>query len=281
MSYGLIWYIFASWNQKQSGPQHWKFRCCKVKEHNCHRSHLELKQVQSVVRKELGWPCHCWCDGLSTLAPSEGSWGGLIQIFALFWLHYRALSHVLGVSWGESYVKISALGAIFGVLCAWLALSELGENRMAYSCSCRCSLVRGIASRMCHGSWDGGRDDRSSLRLLPAASFVNAWAVLFTCQYFLIAHSSHDSWWSYCWWQQSGGIPAPSENWYRGERWGNGRVLLLALNTEWPRDAFTSMKITEEKGVKCLETTTPERNKENEWCCWRVWILRFLTSPAK
>lgn len=153
------------------------------------------------------------------------------------------------------------------------------ENRVAFSCSCGHRLVRGIASRMCHGSWDGGRDDRNSLRLLSAASFVTAWAVLFTCQYFLIAHSSHDSWWSYWWWQQSGGIPAPSENWYRGERWGNWQVLLLALNTTWPGDAFTYMKFTEEMDVKCLETATSERNKENEWCCWSVWMLRFLTSP--
>lgn len=177
-------------------------------------------------------------------------------------------------------IKISALGTQFGVLCAWWTLPELGENWVAYSCSCGCSLVRGIASRMCHGSWDGGRDDRSSLRLLSAASFVNAWAVPFTCQYFLIIHSSHDSWWSYWWWQQSGGIPAPSENWRRGERWRNWQVLLLALNTEWSRDAFTYMKITEEMGVRYLETT-PERNKENEWYCQRVWSLRFLTSPAK
>lgn len=75
-------------------------------------------------------------------------------------------------------IKISALGTQFGVLCTWWTLPELGENWVAYSCSCGCSLVRGIASRMCHGSWDGGRDDRSSLRLLSAASFVNELSLL-------------------------------------------------------------------------------------------------------
>lgn len=44
-------------------------------------------------------------------------------------------------------------------------------------------------------SWfrDGRRDDRSSFRLLSAASFANTRAVHFTCQYFLISYSSLDS----------------------------------------------------------------------------------------
>lgn len=76
-------YLCILESKTQCRPQHWKFWCCQVMEHSYHRSHLELKKVQSVARKELGWPCCCWCDGSSTLAPGKGSWGCLI--------HYRSL----------------------------------------------------------------------------------------------------------------------------------------------------------------------------------------------
>lgn len=108
-------------------------------------------------RRELGWHWHCWC----------------------------ALSHTC-------FVK-AALGAISQ--CSVSGEPYLGwdESSVAYSGSYECSLVRGVACRTWSWFRGGRRDDRSSLRLLSAASFANAWAVHFTCQYLLISHSSLDS----------------------------------------------------------------------------------------
>lgn len=93
-------------------------------------------------------------------------------------------------------------------------------------------------------SWfrNGRRDDRSGLRLLSAASFANARAVRFTCQYFLISHSSLDSGVTDGGSNQEGILP--NETLVKREEVRKVVGSSISTNTQWPRDAFAYVKIT-------------------------------------
>lgn len=93
-------------------------------------------------------------------------------------------------------------------------------------------------------SWfrDGRRDDRSGLRLLSAASFANARAVHFTCQYFLISHSSLDSGVTNGGSNQEGILS--NETLVKREEVRKVVGSSISTNTQWPRDAFAYVKIT-------------------------------------
>lgn len=142
------------------------------------------------------------------------------------------------------------------------------ENGMAYFRGCRCSLVRSTVYRIRRDSRGSRRDGKSSLLLVSAASFVNAWVVL------LVSISL----------SPSPVVPASrltdggssQDAFLPHQKMAQNRWVLL----RWLRDAFTYIKIPKQMNVKCLETATSKRSKENEWSVG-VWIVRFLTSLAK
>ena len=173
----------------QSRPQHSKFWCSQVQgacDDFLSQKSSRVEQVTVLsegARWALSWLVW-WvphCSSRQRLLVMHD----LCQVFAWFWLYYMILSHKLLFLGDLGRLKISVLESVFSILYIWWNLPWAGMRAEWLWQLCLPSGW-GIADRLYHGSYDGGRGCGSRLLLLSAASLVNAH---FSCQYFLISWS--------------------------------------------------------------------------------------------